>query len=80
MNYEQLIETLSELVDNEKIHKTGLTLVYELEEKNHRQMNEQLFYKSNPSSTPFVGNEVFEVEISGILVRFIKKPKQDLQG
>lgn len=79
MNYEQLIETLSELVENEKVHKTGLTLVYELDEKNHKQMNEQLFYKSNPMTTPFTPNDVFEVEISGILVRFIKKPKDDLQ-
>jgi hypothetical protein len=73
MNYEQLIETLSELVENEKIHKTGLTLVYELEEKNHKQMNEQLFYKSNPATASFTPNEVFEAEINGILIRFIKK-------
>jgi hypothetical protein len=80
MNYEQLIETLSELVENEKIYKTGLILVYELEEKNHKQMNEQLFYKSNPATAKFVDSDLFEVEISGILVRFIKKAKPDLQN
>lgn len=80
MNYEQLIETLSELVDNEKVHKTGLTLVYELEEKNHKQMNQQLFYKSNPATATFTPSDVFEVEINGILVRFVKQPTQNLQS
>lgn len=78
MNYEQLIETISLIVENEKIHKTGLTLLYELEPVNHRKMNEQLFYKSNPSSAKFIPSDVFEVEIEGLLVRFVKTPS-DLQ-
>lgn len=72
MSYEQLIETISLIVENEKIYKNGLTLVYELSEKKHKQMNEQLFYKSNPSSTPFVRTDTFEVELGGILVKFVK--------
>lgn len=73
MTYEQLIETLSELVENEKVYKSGLILVYELDEKNHKQMNQQLFYKSNPATAKFTPSDVFEVEISGILVRFVKQ-------
>lgn len=78
MKYEELIETISAIVENEKIHKTGLTLVYELEDRNHRQMNEQLFYKSNPPSAKFVSSDVFEVELGGILVRFVKPSKENL--
>jgi hypothetical protein len=33
MTYENLINTVSVIVENEKILKEGLTLVYELEEK-----------------------------------------------
>jgi hypothetical protein len=35
MTYENLINTVSVIVENEKILKEGLTLVYELE-KNHK--------------------------------------------
>jgi len=78
MNYEQLIETVSLMVENEKIYKKGLTLVYVLTEKNHKQMNEQLFYKSNPATAKFVLADEFEVEVEGIIVKFIK-PKLEEQ-
>lgn len=73
MKYEDLIETISEIVQNPKIFKTGLIISYELSEKNHRQMNEELFYKANPITATFEDNDEFEVEIGGILVKFIKE-------
>ena len=73
MNYEELIETISAIVENDKIHKNGMVIIYELDNKNHKQMNEQLFYKSNSPSTPFTQSDEFEVELGGIVVRFIKK-------
>lgn len=73
MKYEDLIETISEMVENTKIYKTGLTLAYTLSEKNHRQMNEQLFYKSNPLTAKFEASDEFEVEIGGVIVKFIKE-------
>jgi len=72
MNYEQLIETISLIVENEKIQKVGLTLVYELNEVNHKKMNEILYYKANPYSTEFTPSDEFEVTIGGILVKFVK--------
>ncbi len=76
LNYKDLIQTVSEIVSNEKIYKDGLVLVYELEEKRHKQMDEHLFYKSNPSETKLKHREWIEVEIGGTLVRFIKKNKK----
>jgi hypothetical protein len=78
MTYEQIIESVSIIVENENIYKEGLTLVYELEATNHRKMNEQLFYKSNPPSATFVSSDEFEIEFGGILVRLVK-PKLDLE-
>lgn len=72
MTYEQLIETISEIINNPKIKKEGLLLIYELPEKTHRQMNEHLFYKSNPINTHLPLNETFEVQIDGLLIKFIK--------
>jgi len=74
MNYEELIETISNIVDNEKIYKNGLTLLYELEDKNHRQMNEQLFYSDKRNvNSKFVDSDEFELGIDGLLVKFIKR-------
>lgn len=73
MNYEELINTVSEIINNEKINTNGLTLVYELEDKRHKDMDEHLFYKSNPKGTGFEHRDLIEVEIGSVTVRFIKK-------
>ena len=73
MKYEDLISTVTSIVNDETIYKEGLVLVYLLNERNHLQMNEELFYKSNPSTTKFQPTDEFEVEIGGVLVKFIKK-------
>jgi hypothetical protein len=72
MTYEQLIETVSLIVENENIQKNGLTLVYELDETSHDVINETLFLKSNPYSTKFEPSDEFEVMLGGILVKFKK--------
>lgn len=79
MKYEELIETISLMVENEKIYKNGLTLVYGLNEKNHKQMNEQLFYKANPVNLEFTPTDEFEVELGGILVKFVKEKAINLE-
>jgi hypothetical protein len=73
MRYETLIETLSEIANNEKIETEGLTLVYELDEKNHKQMDEHLYYKGNPEGRDFKHSDKIEIEIEGLTVKFIKK-------
>jgi hypothetical protein len=73
MNYNELIESMSEIVNNDKIYKSGLTLVYELDDVNHKKMDEHLYYKSNPNGVDFKHSDIFEVEIGGVLVKFIKK-------
>jgi len=73
MDYNELIDTISEIVNNEKIYKEGLILTYELNEDNHKKMDEHLFYKSNSSDTNFIHRDIVEVEIGGILIKFLKK-------
>lgn len=73
MRYEELIKTVSEILNNDDINKEGLTLEYALDKKRHEQMDEHLFYKSNPQGTGFEHRDVVEVEIGGVIVRFIKK-------
>ena len=76
MNYQKLITTISEVYNNENIEKDGLVLVYYLDEKQHKGMTETLFYKSNPVTEPCVYENEFEVELGGVLVRFVKKVEE----
>jgi hypothetical protein len=74
LRYEDLIQTVSEVVENDKIHKDGLILIYELEEKRHKEMDEHLYYKANPEGGAFEHRDEVEVEIGGVTIRFVKKP------
>jgi len=72
MTYEQLIETISLIVETEKIQKVGLNLHYELDEKQHLILNEEIYRRTNLYSNNFTPTDEFEVMIAGILVKFTK--------
>ena len=71
MDYEKLIESVSEILENDKIYKQGLTLTYELNAENHKRFNEQLFFKTNMGGTVEYTDE-YLVEIGGITIKFVK--------
>ena len=73
MDYTKLITTISVMLENEDIETEGLTLVYHLPEDKHNKMNQDLYYRTNPAKADFKASDEFEVEIGGILVKFIKK-------
>jgi len=73
IKYETLIETLSEIVNNDKIYKVGLTLVYEIDVERHTKLDEHLYYKTNPEGTNFKPSDVVEIEIGGVGVKLVKR-------
>ncbi len=73
MTYEHLIQTISLILESEEIYKPGLTLTYTLEPKNHKAMNELLFYKANPPHLKPDYTDEYEVDIENITIKFIKK-------
>lgn len=73
MDYNKLIATISVMLEHEDIETEGLTLVYKLAEDKHNKMNQELYYKTNPIKANFEPSDEFEVEIGGVLVKFIKK-------
>lgn len=74
MTYEKLIETISAIIQEPNIYKNGLTLIYSLTNQEHTALNEELFRQTNQYSKTFTPNDEFEVEIDGILVKFVKLP------
>ena len=65
-NYNDIVETVSEIVNNDKIVKEGLTLNYIISEHNHKKLDETLYYKTNPNGTDYQYTDVIEIEIGGI--------------
>ena len=73
MKYNNLIETLSLIIENDKIYKKGLSLTYKLTPEEHVDMNEYLFYLNEENKgEEFIQVDEFEVEMGGILIKFIK--------
>jgi hypothetical protein len=73
MNYEQLIKTVSEIINNPEINKNGLSLIYELPSNIHENINKEIFYTMNSMNITYEPTDIFEVELGGILIKFIKK-------
>ena len=71
MKYTELINTLSEVIENEIIHKKGLTLLYELSEIEHKKLDEHLFYKTETSGD-FKHREVIVINNGGVKIKIIK--------
>lgn len=76
MTYDDLIISLSQIVDNEEIYKTGLVIEYKLNTINHRKMDEHLYYMGKNDGN-FEHRDIIEVEIGGVLVRLIKDTPVD---
>lgn len=76
MDYNKLIETVSEIFNNDLIYKEGMFITYELDEITHRKFSEHLFYKMEINENEeFEYSEEYEVELGGIIIKFVKNEK-----
>ena len=77
MNYDKLIKTISEIINNDLIYKEGLSLTYTVDEHIHVKLDEHFFYKANTKkSTKFEPTDEFEVEMGGIIIKFVKNEEE----
>jgi len=68
MTYQDLIETVSEIIGNDKIMKDNLILNYLIPYENHVKLDEHLFYKNPDNNGKFSHSDIIEIEIEGILI------------
>ena len=67
LTYDDIIRTVSEIVDNDKVTKEGLVLQYKISELNHKKLDETLYYRSDPEgNTEFEHRDVIEITLGGI--------------
>jgi len=72
LTLDDIIKTISVMVNNDDIIKEGLTLHYTIPEINHKKLDETLYYRSNPNGKDFEHRDVIEIELGGIDI-FITK-------
>ena len=72
MSYDDVIQTITEIVNNEKIKKDNLTMIYVLNKLEHKKLHEDIFYKINPPNAEFIDLNEFEIMLNGILLVFKK--------
>tara|TARA_R110000868_G_scaffold176916_4_gene414973 strand:+ start:6236 stop:6472 length:237 start_codon:yes stop_codon:yes gene_type:complete len=72
LTYDDIIQTVSEMVDNKKIIKEGLTLTYTIPALNHKKLDEELYYRHNPNGGDFIHHEIIEIEIGNINVTILE--------
>jgi hypothetical protein len=73
MTYDNLIKTVSTIVENPDIDKKGLSLTYTLPEKEFLVLNEKVYFVTHPYAAVFEPtSDEFEIILGGILVN-VKK-------
>ena len=73
MNLDKVLEIANECVSNEVIPTEDLIITYFLDSVNHKDLDEELFYKTNNNNTSFKHNKEIEVNIAGITFIFKQK-------
>lgn len=70
MNLEKVLEIANECVANEIIETKGLIMTYKLNETIHKNLDQELYLKTNNSLIGFKHNEIIELNISDIVFIF----------
>jgi hypothetical protein len=72
LTLDDIINTVSVLVESNKVTKEGLTLHYSIPEHNHLKLDETLYYKFDPNGKEFEHRDVIEIELGGINIIITK--------
>lgn len=73
MKYDDLMNTITEIINNELIYKKGLKLVYELDSETHYKLEEHIFYSRQIEGEFTPSDDVFELEVDGVVVQIKRK-------
>ena len=73
LKYEDIIRSVSEIVNNELIFKENLAITYKVSNDNLKRLNEHIFYKYNPSDVVCPQKDMMEIEVGGVTVILISE-------
>ena len=70
MTVDKVLEVARELMENENIPKDNLVISYKLDKETHKELDKELFYKTNNSISKFRHNKKIELNLGGITFLF----------
>ena len=73
MTYEKVLQTIKNILDNDLIVKEGLTLVYQLDKDNYKQLDEEIHIQLHGHLNGHTPSDMFETELGGVLIKFFQK-------
>ncbi len=73
MDYNDILELATEIIKLDSIKKNGLIMYYELTANQHKALDEHLYYRGNPKGTDFKHSDVIELDVNGLLFKFVIK-------
>lgn len=73
LKYDDIIRSVSEIVNNELIFKQNLAITYKVSNDNLKKLNEHIFYKYNPQDVICPHRDMMEIEMGGITVILISE-------
>jgi len=73
LKYDDIIRSVSEIVNNEMIFKENLALTYKVSKENIKKLNEHIFYKYNDVDAVCPQKDMVEIELGGITVILISE-------
>jgi hypothetical protein len=70
MTIDKVLEVAREVIENESIPKDNLVITYRLDKETHKELDKELFYKTNNSLSKFRHNKKIELNFGGITFLF----------
>jgi hypothetical protein len=78
MTIDKVLEVAREVIENESIPKDNLVIIpkdnlvitYRLDKETHKELDKELFYKTNNSLSKFRHNKKIELNLGGITFLF----------
>lgn len=71
INIDKIAEIASIVSETDEFYKNGLVLVYYMDEKSHKKLDEHLFLKNGGEISNFEHGDEIEVEVNNIKFKFL---------
>ena len=71
MDYEKIVALATEITNNDKIDKNQLTVEYKMTADDHKDLDQRLFYRTNPANAEYIYQDVIEFDAGEFSFRFV---------
>jgi hypothetical protein len=70
-SYSVILSVAKKILEDDTIPSNNLVMEYHIPEKQHKKLNEDLFYRMNEQTSEVEYTDIIEVEVENILFKFL---------